>query len=408
MAPLHTQLGLNGLNFFAGAVQTAFGAFFTVYLTTMGWSQVDIGFVLSVGTATALIFQLPAGMLVDAIHFKRFAIALALVALGVSALMVVVDPTQPSILAARVLHSFASCLLAPAVAALTLQFCGHEGFGEQLGVNGRYASLGTAFAAAMLGAVAHFSTEAAVFVFTAFLTVPALLTLTAFRAADHVVNEHAATHHPRDRRRRAYRPWHVLREPGLKLFAVCVALFYFANAAMLPLALNEMAKRTGQSGFVVSAAIVVPQAVVALCSPWAGRLAESLGRRPVLIVGFAALPLRGLLFAASPDSYLLVAFQLLDGISGTVFGLAMPLVAADVTHRTGYLNLTMGLFLLSAGLGATASTTAAGWMADNLGAPVAFLALAIVGGAALTLIWWLMPETRPQPRRSRRRAALAV
>ena len=103
-----------------------------------------------------------------------------------------------------------------------------------------------------------------------------------------------------------------------------------------------------------------------------------------------------------------MAFQLLDGISGTVFGLAMPLVAADVTHRTGYLNLTMGLFLLSAGLGATASTTAAGWMADNLGAPVAFLALAIVGGAALTLIWWLMPETRPQPRRSRRRAALAV
>ena len=36
MTPLRCQLGLNGLNFFAGAVQTAFGPFFTVYLTEQG------------------------------------------------------------------------------------------------------------------------------------------------------------------------------------------------------------------------------------------------------------------------------------------------------------------------------------------------------------------------------------
>ena len=77
MIPLRCQVGLNGLNFFTGAIQTAFGPFFTVYLTTMGWSQVDIGFVLSVGTASALIFQLPAAAIVDSIHLKRFAIATA-------------------------------------------------------------------------------------------------------------------------------------------------------------------------------------------------------------------------------------------------------------------------------------------------------------------------------------------
>ena len=53
---------------------------------------------------------------------------------------------------------------------------------------------------------------------------------------------------------------------------------------------------SGRSGFIVSAAIIVPQIVVALFSPWVGRLAQSLGRQPVLLVGFAALPLRGLLF----------------------------------------------------------------------------------------------------------------
>ena len=98
-------------------------------------------------------------------------------------------------------------------------------------------------------------------------------------------------------------------------------LFQFANAAMLPLALNELAKRVGHSGFVVSAAIIVPQIVVALFSPMVGRLAQSLGRRPLLLVGFAALPMRGLLFMPVPDAIPLVTMQVLDGVSGAVFGL---------------------------------------------------------------------------------------
>ena len=108
------QVGLNGLNFFTGAIQTAFGPFFTVYLTQQGWSQVDIGFALSVGTVAALVFQMPAGVLVDHIHYKRISIAIALVLIGISALVLVVAPNLHAVLAARVLHAFASCLLGPA------------------------------------------------------------------------------------------------------------------------------------------------------------------------------------------------------------------------------------------------------------------------------------------------------
>jgi MFS family permease len=84
MTPLRSQVGLNALNFRVGAIQTAFGPFFTVYLTQKGWDQVDIGFSLSVGTAAALIFQLPAGALIDAVHLKRIAIAAALLLIGLS------------------------------------------------------------------------------------------------------------------------------------------------------------------------------------------------------------------------------------------------------------------------------------------------------------------------------------
>jgi predicted MFS family arabinose efflux permease len=395
MNSLRCQFGLNGLNFVTGAMQTAFGPFFSVYLTEQGWSQGDIGFVLSVGTATVLAFQLPAGVLIDAIHLKRVATAIALVLLAVSALMLVTVPTPAPVMASQVVHSFASCLLTPAIAALTLALCGRDAFSERLGINGRYASLGSAFAAAGLGAVASYVSVQAVFIVTAILVIPGLIALALFRTDDRHPEDHPAMLHPRVRKQRDHQPWHIFQDPVLHIFAVCVVLFHFANAAMLPLALNELSKRTDDTGLIVSAAIIVPQVVVVMCSPWVGRLAQSFGRRPILLMGFAALPLRGLLFATQPDAIPLVIFQLLDGASATVFGLMMPLIAADVTRNTGYLNLAIGSLALAAGLGATASTTAAGLVTDALGAPAAFVGLAIVGAASVALIWWMMPETRP-------------
>jgi len=113
------------------------------------------------------------------------------------------------------------------------------------------------------------------------------------------------------------------------------------------------------------------------------------------MVGFAALPLRGVLFAILPGAAPLVAIEVLDGVSGTVIGIMMPLVAADLTRRTGFLNLAIGSFGLAASLGATVSTALAGWIVDTWGLRIAFLALAAAGAAGLLLIIAVMPETRP-------------
>ena len=91
----------------------------------------------------------------------------------------------------------------------------------------------------------------------------------------------------------------------------------------------------------------------------------------------------------------MVAIEILDGISGTVLGLMLPLIASDLTRRTGHLNLAIGSFGLAAGLGATFSTTAAGWVADRMGARMAFLGLALAGTLATLLLALAMPETRP-------------
>jgi MFS family permease len=391
---MRSRLGLNGLNFFTAAVQAGFGPFIAVWLTQQGWSLTELGLALSVGTFAALLGQLPGGWLVDQLHLKRGITALGLIALGASALMLCLYPSQPLIWSAQVAHALATCVLTPAIAALTLSLSGHDSFGERLGVNTRYGSLGNAASAALLGATAWYASEQSVFLVTAALVVPALLALLLIRASDRVSNgdDHGALRHPRQRE---HGPAQIFAEPALHIFAVAVALFQFANAALLPVALNGLTRRGEASGFAVSATIIVPQLIAAIMAPWAGRMAQRVGRRPVLLAGFATVPLRALLFATMPGAVTLTVYQALDGVSAAVFGVMLPLIAADLTRNTGYLNLAIGALGLAAGLGATFSTVVAGAVADRFGTPVSFLFLAAVAAASVALLWLAMPETRP-------------
>ncbi len=392
---MRPRFALNGLNFFIAAVQAGFGPFIAVWLTEQGWTETELGLTLSIGTFAALLGQLPGGILVDALHTKRFVASGAMAVTGLSAIALGLSPSLYIVWGAEAGNSLASCVMTPAIAALTLSLCGHEGFGERLGHNTRYAAIGNAASAAVLGAAASYISVRSVFLVTATLTVPAIVFLLMIRGSDRVEDDHPALKHPKERE---HWPWHTFTEPALPVFTAAVVLFQLANAAMLPLALHALTRRGEASGFLISATIIVPQVITASVAPWAGRLAQRVGRRPVLIAGFAALPVRGLLFAMLPGALPLAVFQVFDGISAAVFGLMLPLVAADLTRRTGYLNIAIGWFGLASGLGATFSTFLAGWIGETFGTQVMFLFLAGVAAIATALLWIAMPETRPGPK----------
>jgi predicted MFS family arabinose efflux permease len=391
---MRSRLGLNGLNFFTAAVQAGFGPFIAVWLTQNGWTLGELGLALSIGTLAALVGQVPGGLLVDHVYRKRLAAMGALIALGASALLLCLSPTQHLVWGAQVAHGLASCVMTPAIAVLTLSMCGHDSFSERLGQNTRYASLGNAASAALLGVAASTISEQAVFLVTAALVIPALGALFMIQMNNCVdpQGDHPALLHPSERE---HRPWQIFADPVLHIFAAACVLFQFANAALLPVALNGLTRTGGAPGFVVSATIIVPQILTAMIAPRAGVLAQRLGRRPVLIAGFAAVPLRAVLFAILPGAVPLMVVQALDGVSAAVFGLMLPLIAADVTKRTGYLNLAIGALGLASGLGATFSTAIAGWVGDRLGDSMTFVFLAGAGAASVLLLWVAMPETRP-------------
>jgi len=187
----------------------------------------------------------------------------------------------------------------------------------------------------------------------------------------------------------------VLSDRRLLIFCGCAMLFTFANAPMLMLMSGSMTEKVGNPSLLIAACIVLPQIIVALASPAAGRMAELRGRRCVLLVGFSALPLRALIFAASSNPILVIAVQALDGVGGACFGVMMPLIVSDVAGRTRHFNLSLGVIGFGVGIGGTLSTPAAGWLADHFGLRVAFCALAAVGALAVLLVMFAMPETRP-------------
>lgn len=387
-----SQMGLYGLNFFTAAVQAGFGPFVAVWLTLNGWHLQALGIALTVGTVAALVGQVPGGVLVDQIHRNRVTAGGALLVLGFSALMLSEVPTREVVWGAEIAHGLASCVMTPAIAALTLSVCGHDAFSERLGQNTRYASLGNAAGAALLGLAASTVSEQAVFQATALFVVPAVLTLVLIRSRFESRDDHHAMRHPRDRE---HRSWKIFHDPALHVFAVSLVLFQVANAALLPVALSGLTHRGGAPGWLVSLTIVVPQIVAAAIAPKAGALAQVMGRRPILLAGFATVPLRAVLIALWPDALPLVAVQALDGVSAAVFGVMLPLIAADLTKRTGYLNLAIGALGLASGIGGALSTTAAGWIGDHVGAGATYLFLAATGSLAVILLWFQMPETHP-------------
>lgn len=387
--------GLDFINLFVANIQTGFGPFVAVYLTTQKWTQTEVGLALSLGTITAMASQVPAGALVDAVSSKAAVVLFSVMAFSIAALLFAAWPVPLSVFAAEILHGFSSCTLGPAIAAMSLTIAGPALLGLRLGRNARFASIGNGIGAALMGACGYYVSEQAVFFLTAALTLPAIFSLRPLAGLrDPAPLADPQTDAPKVAREPLTR---VLANRRLLIFAVCAMMFTLANAAMLPLAGDALTKRAaGAATLLIAACIVLPQIIVALVSPTVGRLAQTYGRRFILILGFGTLPIRGALFALMSNPLHLVLIQALDGIAGACLGVSVPLVTSDVTAGTGRFNLSLGFVGLLIGVGATASTSLAGWVADRFGTPAAFICLAAIGLAAVIVVCCAMPETRPE------------
>jgi MFS family permease len=396
---------LDWVNFFLADVRGGLGAYVIVYLLTDAhWSQATIGLVLSISGLIGIIAHPLVGAFIDRTHAKRAVLVLAAFTLAGCGLAILWNPVVPVVLAADIVMAVLGGVFAPTVAAITLGLCGREALPEQLGRNAAFDRAGNVFIAALIGIVGISLTREAPFYFAPFfatLATIAVLHIPA-RAIDHAKARgldadptHSAA---------SSTSWRMLlRHPPLLVLAAAAALLHFANAPMLPLVVQKLAlANPGWENGFTSAAIIIAQLATIFAAMLVTR-ANVLGRKPLLILAFVAVPLRGALCVLFGDPSTLLALQILDGIGGGLFEALLPLVLADIMRGTGHYSLARGFMGTIQGIGGSSSQAVAGSIVAVAGYDAAFLVLAVVGAAGLFLVVLVMPETTPVSDNSRSR-----
>jgi predicted MFS family arabinose efflux permease len=398
-SPKKSLKSLDWLNFFLADVRDGVGPYLAIYLqASHKWSPANIGIAMSAMGIATVIAQTPAGAVVDRLRQKRLLVVVAAALVAVGCIGMILSPTLPTVVSAQALIGVAAAIFPPAIAAITLGIVGYNKLDRRIGRNEAFNHAGNVAAAALAGTIGHFVAREGIFVLVAVTAIASAISVLQIRNRDIDPDLARAAKDGQDGEGQEKRSHisgigQILSDRRILIFAVSAVLFHFANAAMLPLVGQRLAdgKATGASLYM-SACIIVAQLVMIPVSTWAGSLAHA-GRKPVFLLGFAILPIRGVLYTFSDNPFFLVSVQILDGIGAGIFGVVSVLIVADLTKGTGRFNLTQGAISTAVGIGASLSNLLTGFVVQEAGYNAGFLTLAAIASVALACFWLLMPET---------------
>jgi MFS family permease len=375
---------LDALNFFLADVRGGLGAFVSVFLLTEAhWTPAQIGAVLTVSGLIGIILHTPIGALIDATRAKRSLLVVGVALLSACAIAIERVPTGPVVFFADVIMAVLGGVFAPTVAALTLGVVSERDLAARLARNAVFDRIGNIFIAALVGVVGWWLSQRFTFYLVpifAVLSAWAVLSIPAGaidheRARGFVREQHAV---------RAESWWRLIfHHRPLLVLAATVAMFHFANASMLPLVSQKLAlAHPGFETALVSVCILTAQLVTIPVAIVVGIKADVWGHKVLLIIACLALALRGLAFAYFDSVPLLLAAQVLDGISGGILDVLIPLMLVTIVGGTGRYSMSRGLVGTVQGVGGSLSNGAAGAMVVWGGYAVAFTALALIAVVA--------------------------
>ncbi len=229
------------------------------------WDSGSIVVVMSIGGIAGLLTQTPAGVLIDA---KRGIIIGAAILITVGSLLLPFFPQFSLVALMQVATGASGAIFPPAIAAITLGIVGPKAFSRRVGRNEAFNHAGNATAATLAGGTAYFFGPIAVFWVMAAMAVVSIVATLSIPAG--AINHDIARGLTAEQEKKAEQPsgFRVLLEcRPLLIFAACVTMFHFANAAMLPLVGQKLALADRDIGTaLMSVCIVAAQIVMVPCS----------------------------------------------------------------------------------------------------------------------------------------------
>ena len=389
-------IALDWVNFFMADAETGVGPFVATYLAAVRHLDPEqVGLVVATQSIAAVLAQVPAGWLIDWSRYKKLLLGLAALVVTLGCLLIVHAPTVHLLMANQIAIGMAVVLVSPTVAAISLGMVGKVALAARLGRNSAFSHSGNALTALLAGYLGFRAGQQWIFYCSACFGLAAIVSAFFIRNTD--IDDRAARAAAPQTAAVPQSPssiFHLLSEKRVLIFALAVVVIHIANAAMLPLAGQELARTNRQtSSLYMSACIVAAQFMMAPVAFLVGRLTGRVGRKPIFLLAFSVVALRGILFSLGTGGAYIVFIQLLDGFATGIAGILTVVVIADLAKGTGRFNLLQGVIQASVSAGAFLSHLIGGYSAKTFGFTYAFHLLTLIALAGLVLYAVFMPET---------------
>jgi MFS family permease len=399
--------GLDWVNFFMADVATGIGPFLAIYLTaTRHWDPASVGMVVAAQAVAGVAAQVPAGWLVDSSNKKKWLVIFGAMLVAAGCVAIVLARNVASEVGVQIVIGLTAAIFPPAIAAIALGIVGKPKLSRRAGRNEGFNHAGNVVFAVLAGGIGAAFGQQWIFYASALFATGTVIS--AWMIRDEDIDNVAAraadeAESPTENDRKSPQLASLSDLVGdrrILIFTASVVLFHFANAAMLPLVGELLSKgKDGASSMYMSACIVAAQLVMIPVAILTGKLADPWGRKPLFLIGFAVLALRGILYTLGKGAAYLIAVQSMDGVGAAIFGVLWVIIISDLARGTGRFNLLQGAIQAALGLGAFLSNVLAGFVVKSLGHNAGFLGLAGIASIGLVFFALFMPETKDQSNR---------
>lgn len=390
--PRRSLFALNAANVLQAETVGVILPVLNVFLKNANWRYDEIGWATAIAGLGTLLFQAPAGWLTDKLACRRALFVAAALLTGLTlGLLPAVPRTHLWIDGLLFVSGAVQSLFGPLFGALALALARHQHLNRVMGSNQSWNHAGNVAAAA--GAIALVSAGGLTAIFSAasICSVIAAGAILLMREKD--LDEHVASGLDSANASQKAEWSYLFKDRTVLLLLVSIFLFHLANAPILPVVALYV-KHLGGSDNWMTATVLTAQVVMIPVAWLAGRYCDRWGRKPVLMIAYAVLPLRIAAYAFARSPQTVVYLQALDGIGAGIYGVAVAAVSADLTKRRGGFNTLMGLFATALAVGGVIGPALSGIFVEHAGFEKTFFLFAAVAAAGAAVFAVFVPETR--------------
>jgi MFS family permease len=345
-----------------------------LFARTFGVGSAAVGAVLSAFALMRLVSALMAGRLVDRLG-ERTMLATGIGIVAVSSALAAFSTSYVQLLVLRGAGGVGSAMFSVSAMSLLLRSVRADQRGQATGLFQGGFLVGGISGPAVGGVLATISIRAPFLIYAVTLAGAGAVGLWALRNTSHPARVGLSASTERTPLKVAF------RNAGYRAALAANLADQWAvigvRSALVPLFVVESLHR---SSTWVGAGFVIVAGFNALALLKAGRIADTRGRKPVLVTGCLTMAASLLLLATAGDLLLYLAAMVLLGLGSGMLSVAPAAIVGDVAGGRG--GTVVAAYQMAGDAGAVTGPVVAGWLADQTSFSASFVLSAGVLGAA--------------------------